>query len=335
MKNSKERIFITGASGFIGTNLIDLLINNNLHICNFDKNEPNKKNHNIFWIKGNLLNISDIENALHDFKPTIVIHLAARTDTLSDKLDDYIDNTKGTENLIFCLKNLKELGRVIITSTQYVYKSDEKPLPTHDDEYLPYTAYGQSKVITEQLTREADLQCCWTIVRPANIWGPWHLRYPVELWKIIDKGMYIHPSITPVIRTYGYVHNVVHQILQIMKADSTLINKQTYYLGDVAIDSYIWLNSISKILTGKVIKRVPSYVFKMPAILGDLLRMLGIPSPLYTARFKNMIENYPAPTNKTISEFGVYNSNLDDNIKETIQWLHSEGKDLFDYWKMK
>lgn len=335
MAENNERILFTGGSGFIGTNLIDLLVDQNYTICNFDKAKPNKLSHENFWYQGNLLEITDIEKALNAFMPTVVIHLAARTDTLSDKLDDYIDNTKGSENLIKCLERVNFLKRVVIVSTQYVYKSEEKPLPSRDDEYVHYTAYGQSKVITEQLTRESNLRCCWTIVRPANIWGPWHRRYPVELWKIIDKGLYVHPSNHPVIRTYGYVKNVAYQILQIVQADNSRVDKQTFYLGDIPIDSYDWLNAISINLRGKTIRCVPSYLFTLPVMVGDVLLKMGIPSPLYTARFKNMIEDYPAPTDKTVATFGVSHPNLEENVKETIQWIKTDGSELFDYWKRK
>jgi nucleoside-diphosphate-sugar epimerase len=333
MTKNNDRILITGSSGFIGTNLMDLLVDQKYTVCNFDKAKPNKKSHEQFWHQGNLLEMIAIEKALNEFKPTMVVHLAARTDTLSDKLKDYIDNTKGTENLIRCLEKMDFVTRVVIASTQYVYKSIEKPLPTRDNEYVHYTAYGQSKVITEQLTRESELQCCWTIVRPANIWGPWHLRYPVELWKIIDQGLYIHPSNHAVIRTYGYVKNVAYQILQIMQAETSRVDKQTYYLGDSPIDSYDWLNAISINLKGKKLKRVPSYLFTLPAMFGDLLLKMRIRSPLYTARFKNMIEDYPAPTNNTVEIFGVSHPNLEENVKETIQWIKTEGRELFDYWK--
>lgn len=335
MSINNDRILITGASGFIGTNLVDLLVAQNYTILNFDKAKPNKKSHEPFWHQGNLLEPADIEKVIHVFTPSVVIHLAARTDTLSNKLADYIDNTKGTENLIRCLEQVALVKRVIITSTQYVYKSEDVPLPIHDTDYAPHTTYGQSKVITEQLTRESKLQCCWTIVRPANIWGPWHLRYPVELWKIIDKGLYVHPSKNEVIRTYGYVKNVAYQLLQIVQADSSRVDKQTYYLGDIPIDSYIWLNAISRSLTGKQLKRVPSYLFTIPALFGDLLIKIGIRSPLYSARFKNMIENYPAPTEKTIAAFGASHPNLEDNVKETIEWINTEGNELFDYWRNK
>ncbi|NOS89313.1 MAG: NAD(P)-dependent oxidoreductase [Methylococcaceae bacterium] len=332
---NNDKILITGGSGFIGTNLIDLLLDKNYILLNFDKSKPHKNSHEQFWHHGNLLSKSDIENALYTFKPTVVIHLAARTDTLSDVLDDYIDNTKGTENLISCLENIDFLRLVVITSTQYVYKSDDIPLPPNDTEYRPYTIYGQSKVITEQLTRASNLRCSWTIVRPANIWGPWHLRYPQELWRIIDKGLYVHPCQHKVIRTYGYVKNVAYQILQILESDSAKVDKKTFYLGDEPIDSYVWLNAISRNLRGKTILRAPGYLFTIPALVGDLLLKIGIPTPLYTARFKNMIEDYIAPTDITVTEFGVSHPSLEENVKETISWIQTEGKEIFEYWKNK
>lgn len=330
-----KKVLVTGGSGFIGTNLIDLLLAHGYAICNFDKAPPHKEGHAQFWHEGNLLNVSDIEKVLAMFQPAVVIHLAARTDTLSDKLEDYIENTQGTENLIRCLEREDALSKVIITSTQYVYKSEKQALPAHDTDYVPYTAYGQSKVITEQLTRESSLKCCWTIVRPANIWGPWHMRYPIELWKIIDRGWYVHPSRRPVIRTYGYVGNVIHQILQIVQADVSRVSGGTFYLGDSPIDSYTWLNAISKCLTGKSVKRIPSYLFILPALAGDVLRKLGLPSPLYSARFRNMIEDYPAPTQVTEAEFGIAHPDLVENVEETIRWINAEGRDWFIYWKDK
>lgn len=47
-----------------------------------------------------------LAEAFDKYRPTIVIHLAARTDTLSDKLEDYIENTEGTENVVNEIKNM-------------------------------------------------------------------------------------------------------------------------------------------------------------------------------------------------------------------------------------
>ena len=73
------------------------------------------------------------------------------------------------------IRSYYAIERAIIASTQYV--AGPSRLPKDDEDYFPHTVYGQSKVVTEQLTRAANLACAWTLVRPTNIWGPWHMRY--------------------------------------------------------------------------------------------------------------------------------------------------------------
>lgn len=331
----ESKVFITGGSGFIGTNLVDLLLEKGYSIINFDKQAPIRKEHLSFWKEGNIMNAVQIEEAMKASNPDIVIHLAARTDTLSDLLSDYDENITGTQNVLDAIKKTPGVNRSIITSTQYVYKSDDKVFPSSDIDFKPHTIYGQSKVLTEEFTRKADLQGVWAIVRPTNIWGPWHMRYPNELWKVIDKGIYYHPVKHDVIRTYGYVKNIVHQIYGIMVADESIVHKRMFYVGDVAIDSYEWLNEWSVQLTGKPVKRIPKFIFQTVALGGDVLRKFKIPFPLYSKRFHNMIEDYPAPTDITIELFGVAESDIKKNVAESIKWLKTDGKQFFDYWKNK
>jgi nucleoside-diphosphate-sugar epimerase len=314
---------------------VDWLVSQHYAVCNFDKAKPNRRGHDGYWYRGNLLKAGDIDSALRRFRPAVVVHLAARTDTTSDRLEDYIDNTEGTGNLLRRLEQVDFVERAIIASTQYVYKCGEVPLPRTDTDYRPHTAYGRSKVITEMSTREARLRCCWTIVRPVNIWGPWHLRYPDELWKMIDRGWYVHPGRGAVVRTYGYVKNVAYQVGKIMQADRAQVDRQTYYLGENPVDSYVWLNAISRALTGRDVRRIPTSLFVIPALAGDILVKCGIRAPLHSARLKNMIEHYPAPTHRTVEAFGLSHPSLEDNVRETVEWIRSEGRELFQYWRAK
>jgi nucleoside-diphosphate-sugar epimerase len=331
---SKDIILITGGSGFIGTNLIEAFEENEYTIINFDKNPPVKKSQEAYWHQGNIMNPENLELVFDKYQPTIVIHLAARTDTLSNKLDDYTENTKGTENVITEIKKHDYIKHVIIVSTQYVYKSREIPFGLNDNYYKPHTIYGESKRIAEEITRHSNMNCKWTIVRPCNVWGPWHMRYPNELWKIIAKGLYVHPSRKPVIRTYAYVKNLVHQLIGILNAEDSIVNGKTFYLGDMPVDSYIWLNELSLQLRHKNIIRVPKLFFGIGAIVGDVIKhWIGINFPLYSMRYRNMIEDFYAPSNIAVHLFGTYNDNHTDNVRETIEWLETEGKNYFEYWK--
>ncbi|WP_321332321.1 NAD-dependent epimerase/dehydratase family protein [uncultured Bacteroides sp.] len=332
MISEKSIILITGASGFIGTNLVDFYENKKCKIVNFDKKAPTKRQQEKYWVQGDIMNLSELEQAFTKYNPTIVVHLAARTDTLSDKLDDYKENFIGTENIIKTIDKTNSVKHALFASTQYVYKSKEVPFGVDDDNYAPHTVYGISKMNSEEIIRHSNMRCMWTIFRPCNVWGPWHMRYPDELWKVIAKGYYIHPSHKPVIRTYAYVKNLVYQLDKIINAEQNLIDKKTFYLGDMPIDSYIWLNEFSIQLRNKKILRIHKIFFAYIAVIGDVLRQLGIKFPLYSQRYHNMVEDFYAPSNITMQLFGTRNNDISQNVAETIEWLKSEGAEFFQYW---
>lgn len=195
--------------------------------------------------------------------------------------------------------------------------------------------YIITKKETEEIVRNSSLKCCWTIVRPANVWGPWHMRYPEQLWKFMDKGWYIQPTKRPVIRTYAYVKNLIHQLNGILNAEPGIVNKQTFYLGDLPIDSNVWLSEWMYQLRGKNLRYIFPFVMHSAAIMGDVLKKFGVKFPMYSVRYKNMLEDYYAPTNVTIRLFGLYNDDLASNVKETVDWLHGDAKLYFDYWKLR
>ncbi|MDO5527217.1 MAG: NAD(P)-dependent oxidoreductase [Prevotella sp.] len=333
MVSNSDFILITGASGFIGTNLIELFEEKGYSFINYDKADVTNPNQHKYWHKGNIMDKKVLSEAFDKYKPSIVIHLAARTDTLSDKLEDYIENTEGTKNVVDEIKKHDYVKHALFASTQYVYKDKVVPFGQTDDSYAPHTVYGISKKMDEEYIRQSGMKCKWTIFRPCNVWGPWHMRYPNELWKFIAKGIYVHPSNKPVIRTYAYVKNLVKQLDAIMNAPDDLSDRKTYYLGDMPIDSYIWLNTLSQETRGKKIRRIPKFFFWGGALIGDFLRLFGIKFPLYSMRYRNMIEDFYAPSNVTIALFGAYEKDYKKNVKETIDWLRGEYGKNFDYWK--
>lgn len=333
MIHNDDFILITGGSGFIGTNLIELFEAKGYHFVNFDKAPETKDDQHKYWYKGNIMDKQQLADAFEKYHPTIVIHLAARTDTLSDNLDDYIENTEGTKNVVDEIKKHDYIKHALFASTQYVYKDKVIPFGLKDDSYAPHTVYGISKKMDEEYIRSSDIKCKWTIFRPCNVWGPWHMRYPNELWKFIAKGLYVHPSHKPVIRTYSYVKNLVKQLDAIMNAPDDLVDKKTYYLGDMPIDSYVWLNALSQEMRHKDIIRIPKCFFWGGAIIGDFLRLFGIKFPLYSMRYRNMIEDFYAPSNVTIALFGAFEQDYKKNCKETVDWLKSEYGKNFEYWK--
>src|SRR6266576_2667059 len=171
------KVLVTGGSGFIGTNVVEALSRKGNTILNYSLHAPLNSEQIQYWRAGDILDQVATTTAFQEFQPERVLHLAARAecDENTTVESGYRVNTDGTRNVLDAIRATASVERTIVTSTQFVCAPGR--LPKNDTDYFPETVYGQSKVITEQLTRAANLPTCWTIVRPTNIWGPWHMRY--------------------------------------------------------------------------------------------------------------------------------------------------------------
>ena len=260
-----------------------------------------------------------MQGIFDSFKPELIVHLAARADVDGKTIDDYKVNTDGTKNILEAINSSQSIKRAVITSTQFV--NQYNGLPKNDEDYAPHTVYGESKVITEQLTRKANLKCSWTIIRPTNVWGPWHWRYPYEFWKVIAEGKYFHPKNQNVFRSYGYVGNVCSQISKILKIDEHLVNKKVYYVGDEPVNILDWVNEFSIQQTGKNVKQIDKRFMKLIALFGDVLKFINVKFPLTSSRFKSMSTSNETPMSKTFDVLGLPKYDLKEGVQKTIEWL--------------
>jgi nucleoside-diphosphate-sugar epimerase len=318
------KILITGGSGFIGTNVIDVLAQEPVSILNYSLDPPLNEEQRKYWLAGDILDRAAINAAFKQFQPDRVLHLAARAecDENTTLEEGYRVNIDGTRHVLDAIRATPSVQRVIITSSQFVCAPG--PLPKSDTDYFPETIYGQSKVVTEKLTREANLPVCWIIIRPTNIWGPWHMRYRREFWRVMQRGLYIHPGRQPVIRSYGYVKNIVHQMQKIFEAPADKVGGQTLYLGDRPINLLEYADGFSRTLTGRKARIMPRPVMRMLALLGDIpTRLTGRPFLINSSRFRSMITDYPTPMDKTFALLGENPYTLDEGIRETVEWLRS------------
>ena len=319
------RLLVTGASGFIGTNYIEFYRQQDCKILNLDVAVPMLTDHKEHWNKIDIMDPEALEKAFNEFEPTHVVHMAARADCDENTTVEkgYSVNTLGTQYVLDAVKKSPTVERMIMISTQYV--AGPGRLPEHDEDYFPHTVYGQSTVITEQLTRKADLGCTWTFVRPTNIWGPWHLRYRREAWRVINKGMYLHPGEKPVVRSYGYVGNIVWQMNRIFELPANAVNEQVFYVGDRPIDIYEWVDGFSQALRNKPATRAPRFLLKSIGMMGDQLAKVGKSFPLTGSRYRNMISDYLTPMEKTFDVLGEPPYSLQDGVQQSVEWLRSVG----------
>ena len=323
------KIFLTGGSGFIGTNLVAEILHRRHSVLNFDSAAPRDVGQTDLWTAGDLLDSAALANSMATFLPDAVIHLAARADCDENTTVEagYAANTDGTANVLTAIKSTPTVQRAIIVSSQYV--AGPARLPVGDEDYFPHTVYGQSKVITEQLTRTAQLPCCWTLIRPTNVWGSWHSRYPSEFWRIAAKGFYFHPGGAPVLRCYAYVGNVVWQMLRVLDLPEPDARGQTFYVGDEVEDIYKWANGFCLALGGRAAPQVPRPFLRALALAGDVISTFsGKPFYLTSSRYRSMTSDYPTPMEKTFQVLGKGPYSLQQGIDETVEWLRHGAPDI-------
>lgn len=317
------RPLITGASGFIGTNLMQAMIKVWPNAINMDIHKPMDPAQNRFHVHGDIMDASSTLAVFRKVRPTHVVHLAARCDCDETTTieEGYRANTVGTENVLKAVKDIGTVERLVITSTQFVFNKKAE-LPKGDTDYAPKTVYGQSKIITENLTREAGLSCCWTLIRPTNVWGPWHIRHTKQFFRILKAGLYFHPGGKPVMRSYAYVGNVVDQILKILQVNPDKVNGRAIYVGDAPLDIYDWVNGFSMALMAKPARKVPRPVLGLVALAGDLISKATRRDFFITSsRFRSMTDAYLTPMQETFEILGPPPFALDDGIRETVRWL--------------
>jgi nucleoside-diphosphate-sugar epimerase len=318
------KILLTGASGFIGTNAVELFTAAGDTVLNLDPEPPLNPAHRPFWKQIDILDAAAVVAEFARFSPEAVIHLAARTDCDEETTveEGYRVNTDGTRHVLDAIKATPGIRRVIITSSQFVCGPGYAP--RHDEDFHPVTVYGQSKVITEQLTRAASLPCVWTIVRPTNIWGPWHLRYQREFWRVVAKGWYLHPGGAPVVRCYGYVGNVLRQMRRILDEPAEHVNGQVFYVGDPPCDIARWATAFSLALRGRKIRKVPRPILAVAGAIGDVIsRITGRLFYITSSRYQSMTSDYVVSMDKTFLLLGQPPISLEQGVEETVAWLRA------------
>lgn len=318
----QRRLLVTGGSGFIGTNLIErAALHPEYVIRSVDQKDPVDRTQAPLFSRVDLLDEAALTAELMSFQPTDVVHLAGRTDMLGSSVDDYKANHVGTKNLLEAIRKTGTVERAVFTSSQFVVGPGK--MPVDDLDFRPHTIYGESKVLSEKVVREENPAYTWTIVRPTNIWGKWHPRYPYEFWKVLQQGRYLHPAGRPVTRCYGYVGNVAEQILTILNKPAAQVNGRVFYVGDAPIELLDWTNAFSVALTGKPVRKVPYGVLAGIARFGDLVVKAGGKFPLFSSRLASMTENYVTPMEPTFAVLGRPSMTMQQGVNETVQWLRS------------
>ena len=161
-----KNIIVTGGLGFIGSNLINLLIKKKFVVINLDNisyssnfynTKDLKNNENYKFIKCNIVNENKVFNIINKYKPLAIFNLAAEThvDRSIDNPKNFIQNNiLGTFHLLEAVKKYYKKNKkikLIHISTDEVFGDILKGRSKEEDAYKPSSPYAASKASSDHL----------------------------------------------------------------------------------------------------------------------------------------------------------------------------------------
>lgn len=152
-----KRVLLTGATGLIGKYAIQPLLDAGFEVfaVSTKHEEEKSKNERLFWIKADLLNLSNVKRVFEKVKPQYLLHFAWDTTPGS-----YLESDLNYKWLEASLEMLKQFGlqggkRAVFAGTCFEYEFEAKPLK-EDAKTAPKTLYAKCK---DSLHEQAQLYC--------------------------------------------------------------------------------------------------------------------------------------------------------------------------------
>lgn len=191
MKNfyKNKTVLITGHTGFKGSWLSQILINCDANVIGYSLEPPT--NHNLFnllnlesnmnSIIGDIRDLNKLKDVFDEFKPEIVIHMAAQPlvrESYENPVYTYETNVMGTVNICECVRQSDSVKSFLNVTTDKVYENVEKQEGYTEDEKLDgYDPYSNSKSCSELVTHSYinsflnDLNIPTSTARAGNVIG--------------------------------------------------------------------------------------------------------------------------------------------------------------------
>lgn len=188
------RILVTGGSGFIGSHIVDKLIEDGYEVRVFDKVKPHRED--VEWFKGDLLNEKDVLGACKDVE--VIYHLAAIADVgvaLSQFELCLMVNELGTMNFLKAAW-AQEVERIILASTTWVYGRNKDVVDENTSIPFPEHIYTKTKIGQEQLVYAwyKHHRLPFTILRYGIPYGP-RMRSNMAIAIFVRKAMRHEPIV--------------------------------------------------------------------------------------------------------------------------------------------
>lgn len=290
------KILITGASGFIGTNLVTYLKRNVPGVeFTFLVRKKTGKSGELLWEEVTQKNFDRID---------AVIHLAGLAHDTKNTLDDsaYYKVNFELTRLLYDYYLKSNAGKFIYVSSVKAVADSVDGVLTEEVHPAPATAYGKSKLQAEEYIRQLSLGVndkSFYILRPSMVHGPGNKGNLNLLYKFAAKGLPYPLGAFDNKRSFLSIDNFCFVCKELLTRD---IESGVYNLAD---DEPLSVKELFGVIGETIgskapVLNVPKGLVSAMAGVGDVLKL-----PLNTERLNKLTENYVVSNAKIKSALGI------------------------------
>lgn len=330
-----KRILITGASGFIGSFIVEEALRQGMETWAAVRSSSSRvylNDQRINFIELDLSDEQRLTEQLKDHQFDYVVHAAGVTKCINK--DDFRRvNTEGTRHLVAALRALRmPIERFVFLSSLSVMGAIREQQPyteiREDDTPQPNTAYGKSKLEAEEtLKARSEEQFPYVILRPTGVYGPREKDYFI-MAKSIKGHSDFAVGYKPQDITFVYVKDVVQAVFLALDHGKT---GRTYFLSDGKVyRSATFSNLIRRELGNPWWIRItaPIWILRIVTAVGDIIgRLSGKAIALNNDKYHILRQrNWRCDIQPAIDELGYQPQyDLERGVRETIAWYKKEG----------
>ena len=327
------KILITGASGFIGSFIVEEALKRGLETWAAVRGSSSKAYLQDERINLIALNLSSREELIEQLRPhqfDYVVHAAGVTKCI-DKRDFRRINTEGTKNLVLALQQLKmPVKRFVYLSSLSVFGAIREQQPYEEiretDTPRPNTEYGRSKLEAEQwLDTLKDFP--YVILRPTGVYGPRERDY-----FLMAKSIKGHSDFAVGYKrqdiTFVYVSDVVQAVFLAIEKGPT---GRKYFLSDGEVYQSTTFSDLIHEELGRpwwIRITAPVWVLRIVTFFGEHIgRMTGKISALNNDKYNILRQrNWRCDIQPAINELGYQPQvKLKEGVRRSIKWYKEQG----------
>ncbi len=322
----KKNIFITGATGFLGSHLVPFLLSEgkyNVSVLGRDISKASLFGSAVKFVVGDLTQAETFAESLNDIDA--VIHMASQLPNPKTSKESFITtNVKGTASLINACKS-KNIKQFIYLSSSAVYGSKAYELArTETMPATPAGAYDTSKYEAEKLLLDKfdPQQISLCILRPTGLYGPGDLK-GLSLFKNIKKNkirfylnqnQIVHPT---------HVMDVVHAIDLVLKKDG-LQHEIINIGGEKPLKLIELVQTTAKLMNESIIQiSIPTFLLPLLSfILKSVYSIAGKHNP-FKEKLSAKVINHSSDISKAKKLIGFKPVSFQKSILETYNWYRN------------